>query len=334
MIREAVCVAKCRLIILRTRDVNYFKTVSLLPLLMIAALLALNVFAVKANAAQTLTVETAVTTTPLPAEGSCAEVQFPNPSMLKWPLLLVLCHYSAAEFNALKSQPALDNHWLPEKEHYQGLADNLLDYRLPSIALAHGQRWFQLLAAEIKSNTAVVQLTEIVSPYSGCKLLFTENGLTDPCVGANWDKLGRLLAPVSDYPPQSLRQFPFKILNNEVVLAEADDALNWQLQSFVPDLQDSSVPLVERIGKGLFWGMLDEVKALWPELVAAGPLTGSEQVDLFMMALARERSTAIVWLVEQGLNPMARDTKGYNAIEVAELLENEAMVQLLTELAR
>lgn len=269
---------------------------------------------------------------PLPAAGSCVQVAFTNPSSPKWPLPLYLCHYSAAELNSLKTQPTLNKSWLPGKQNYQGLADNLLDSRLPSIALAHGQRWYTMLAAEATTQHAVVQLTELISPYYGCKLQITTDGFFDPCIGARWDKLGRLLAPVPDLPNQSLRQFPFTLQSGEVVLGEADTSLNWQLHAFEPDLQDASVPLFERIGKGLFWGMLDEVKALWPDFAAKGPLTEHEQVDLFIMALAKERSAAIVWLVEQGLNPMAKNAMGDNALSIAVLLENEPMVQLLTEL--
>ncbi len=226
----------------------------------------------------------------------------------------------------------LDNSWLPSKESYQGLADNLLNSRLPSIALAQGQRWYTMLAAEEKASTAMVQLTELVSPYFGCELQISAEGFTDPCVSASWDKLGRLLTPAADLPHQSLRQFPFRIHDSEVVLGEADNTLTWQLHTFEPDLQDAAVPLLKRIGKGLFWGMVDEVKTLWPLLSAQGELTESDQAQLFIMAVSKQQVAAVRFLVEQGLNPQASTEFGDNALSIAKMLESEAMVQLLTEL--
>ncbi|MEE2026102.1 hypothetical protein [Alkalimonas mucilaginosa] len=307
--------------------VAVFKAFSLLPVFFSAALCL-----PKADAAETLPASTPPTAVPFPAMGSCAKVAFHNPSSPKWGLPLYLCHYSAADFNALKAQPVLDKSWLPNKESYQGLADNLLDSRLPSIALAHGQRWYRMLSAAENSSSAVVQLTELISPYLGCELQLTDTGFTDPCLGANWDKLGRLLAPVSDLPNQSLRQFPFRLYDNLVVLGEADATLNWQLDSFAPDLQDATVPLLERIGKGLFWGQLDEVTVLWPSLIAKGPLTKRDQVELFIMAIAKEQTAAVLFLAAQGLNPQATNEYGDSALSIAKMLENEVMVQLLSEL--
>lgn len=312
---------------IKAKPAAALKALNLLPLLFSAALCL-----PKAYAAETLAANTPPTAVPLPAVDTCTQVAFTKPNSPKWPLPLYLCHYNAAEFNALKAQPALDNNWLPEKVHYQGLADSLLDSRLPSMALAQGQRWYRQFAHDNEATSAVVQLTDLISPYYGCVLQVTEQGFTDPCLGANWDKLGRLLAPVSDLPNQSLRQLPFDLHHGEVVLGEADSALSWQLHSFVPDLQDAKVPLLERIGKGLFWGLLAEVKALWPEFVAKGPLHENDQAQLFIMAIAKEQAAAVRFLVAQGLNPQATNEYGDSALSIANMLESEAMVQLLTEL--
>lgn len=305
-----------------------FKALSLLPLLFSAVL-----FSTKANAAETMAADTSPTTVALPAVGSCTKVAFTNSSSPKWPLPLYLCHYSAAEFNALKAQPVLDNSWLPNKESYQGLADNLLDSRLPSIALAHGQRWYRQFADNSEATSAEVQLTELISPYFGCELKLTDTGFTDPCVSARWDKLGRLLEPVSNLPNQSLRQFPFRLDNGKVVVGEADAALSWHLHAFEPDLQNTTVPLLERIGKGLFWGKVNEVTALWPQLSAQGELTQSEQARLFIMAVSKQQAAAVRFLVAQGLNPQARTEFGDTALSVSNMIESEAMLQLLSELS-
>lgn len=308
---------------IKTKPAAALKAFALLPLLIFAAWCL-----PKAHAA-----DAAATALPLPAVGTCRQVAFNNPNSPKWPLPLYLCHYSAAEFNTLKTQPALDNSWLPSKQSYQGLADNLLDSRLPSIVLAHGQRWYTMLAAEAATQNTVVQLTELISPYYGCELQISADGFTDPCVSARWDKLGRLLAPVSDLPNQSLRQFPFTLQSGEVILGEADTSLNWQLYAFEPDLQDASVPLFERIGKGLFWGMVEEVAALWPLLSAQGELTENQQARLLIMAVSKQQAAAVRFLVAQGLNPQASTEFGDTALSVAKMIESEAMAQLLTELA-
>ena len=304
-----------------------FKAIAILPLL-ISAVLCLP----KANATEARAANTPATAVPLPAVGSCTKVAFSNPKSPKWPLPLYLCHYNAAEFNALKAQPVLDNSWLPNKQSYQGLADNVLDSRVPSIALAHGQRWYRQFADNSEATSAVMQLTELISPYFGCELQPTDTGFTDPCVSAHWDKLGRLLAPVSDLPNQSLRQFPFRLDNGKVVVGEADATLSWQLHAFEPDLQDTTVPLLDRIGKGLFWGKVDEVAALWPQLRAHGELTQSEQARLFTMAVSKQQAAAVRFLVAQGLNPQARTEFGDTALSVANMIESEAMLQLLSEL--
>lgn len=304
-----------------------FKVIATLPLLFSAARCL-----PKAHAAEAQPVNTSPTVVALPAVGSCTKVAFTNSSSPKWPLPLYLCHYSAAEFNALKAQPVLDNSWLPNKQSYQGLADNLLDSRLPSIALAHGQRWYRQFADNSEATSAVVQLTELISPYFGCELQLTDAGFTDPCVSARWDKLGRLLAPVSDLPNQSLRQFPFTLQSGEVILGEADTSLDWQLDAFEPDLQNTTVPLLDRIGKGLFWGKVDKVSALWPQLSAQGELTQSEQARLFIMAVSKQQAAAVRFLVAQGLNPQARTEFGDTALSVANMIESEAMLQLLSEL--
>lgn len=310
-----------------------FKTPGLAKLLFGAVLCVVSSVGKSATAAETLATNTPPSVVPLPAVGSCAQLGFVNPSSPKWPLPLYLCHYSAAEFNALKAQSALDKSWLPNKQSYQGLADNLQDSRLPSIALAHGQRWYTMLAAEAATQHAVIQLTELISPYFGCALQITADGFFDPCVSAHWDRLGRLLAPVSDLPNQSLRQFPFTFQSGEVVLGEADTSLNWQLHAFEPDLQDASVPLFDRIGKGLFWGMVEEVAALWPLLSAQGELTENQQARLFIMAVSKQQAAAVRFLAEQGLNPQARTEFGDTALSVAKMIESEAMAQLLNELA-
>ena len=304
-----------------------FMARSILPLLFSIA-----ICLPQANAAESITAEAAPIAVPLPAVSSCTQVAFTKPSPSKWPLPLYLCHYGAAEFNSLKAQPALDNSWLPGKPSYQGLADNLQDSRLPSIALAQGQRWYKMLATAAATQNAVVQLTELISPYYGCVLQISAEGFTDPCVSARWDKLGRLLAPVSDLPNQSLRQFPFRLDNGKVVLGEADDTLNWQLHAFEPDLQDVSVPLFQRIGKGLLWGMVEQVSALWPLLSAQGELTENEQAQLFIMAVSKQQAAAVRFLVAQGLNPQASTEFGDTALSVAKMLESETMLQLLSEL--
>lgn len=313
---------------IKSKPAAAFKALSLLPLFFSAAWYLPTV-----HATESQPVNTPPTAVALPAEGSCTKVAFNNPRSPKWPLPLYLCHYSATEFTALKAQPALDNSWLPNKQSYQGLADNLLDSRLPSMALAHGQRWYSMLSAAEHASSAVVQVTELISPYLGCELQLTDTGFTDPCLGANWDKLGRLLVPVADLPNQSLRQFPFRLHDNAVVLGEADSTLSWQLQSFKPDLQDTTVPLFERIGKGLFWGLLEEVTALWPLLTAQGELTESEQAQLFIMAIAKEQTAAVRFLVEQWLNPQATNDYGDSALSIANMLQSEVMLQLLSELA-
>ena len=312
---------------MKAKPAAAFKTLRLLPLLF-SAVWCLP----KAHAAEAQPVNTSPTVVALPAVGSCTKVAFNNPSSPKWPLPLYLCHYSAAEFNALKIQPALDNSWLPNKQSYQGLADNLLDSRLPSIAVAYGQHWYRQFANNSEATSAVVQLTEFISPYFGCELQLTDTGFTDPCVSARWDKFGRLLAPVSDLPKESLRQFPFRLDNGKVVLGEADATLSWQLHAFEPDLQDVTVPLLERIGKGLFWGKVNEVAALWPQLSAQGELTQSEQARLFIMAVSKQQAAAVRFLVAQGLNPQARTEFGDTALSVANMIESEAMLQLLSEL--
>ncbi|PTB84976.1 hypothetical protein C9988_03150 [Pseudidiomarina aestuarii] len=274
----------------------------------------------------------AAQTAPLPAAGTCTQVSFTSSNASKWPLPLLLCQYSVAEFNTLKARPVVDNDWLPNQQSYQGLADNLQDSRLPSIALAQGQRWYTLLAEEAAAQNAVVQLTELVSPYFGCVLQISDEGFADPCVGARWDRLGRLLAPVSDLPNQSLRQFPFKLLKEEVVLGEADTELNWQLHAFEPDLQDTTVPLFDRIVKGMLWGMVDEVTELWPLFSAQGELTESEQAQLFIMAVSKQHAAAVQFLAAQGLNPQAKTDFGDSALSVAKMLESDSMIQLLNEL--
>lgn len=318
---------------IKATPVFSFNALCSVPLLFIAVLAATISFSASANAVDASAADAAATALPLPAAGTCRQVAFNNLNSPKWPLPLYLCHYSAAELNSLKTQPALDNSWLPNKQSYQGLADNLLDSRLPSIALAHGQRWYTMLAAEAATQHAVLQLTELISPYYGCELQITTDGFFDPCIGARWDKLGRLLAPVSDLPNQSLRQFPFTLQSGEVVLGEADTSLNWQLHAFEPDLQDAAVPLFERIGKGLFWGMVEEVAELWPLLSAQGELTENQQARLFIMAVSKQQAAAVRFLVAQGLNPQARTEFGDTALSVARVIESEAMAQLLTELA-
>ncbi|MBZ9611984.1 hypothetical protein [Rheinheimera maricola] len=285
----------------------------------------------KAHAAEILPANTPPTAVPLPAVGGCVKAAFNNPGSPKWPLPLYLCHFSAAEFNALKVQPALDNGWLPNNDSYQGLADNLLDSHLPSIALAHGQRWYRQFADNSEATSAVVQLTELISPYFGCELQLTDTGFTDSCVSARWDKLGRLLAPVSNLPNQALRQFPFRLDNGKVVLGEADARLSWQLHAFEPNLQDATVPLLDRIGKGLFWGKVDEVAALWPLLSEQGELTQSEQARLYIMAVSKQQAAAVRFLQAQGLNPQATNEYGDSALSIAKMLQSEAMLQLLSE---
>lgn len=50
------------------------------------------------------------------------------------------------------------------------------------------------------------------------------------------------------------------------------------------------------------------------------------------MAVAKERGDAIRWLVDQGLNPAATNEFGDNALTTANMIESEAMVELLTSL--
>ena len=269
----------------------------------------------------------------LPALDTCQTVQYYHPASDKLPLPLYLCHHSVTGFNRLADSPAWDNTWLPAKQHYQGLADIVLDSRLPSMALAAGQRWYAMFAAGAEPSRPVVQVTELISPYFGCQLELSEQGFSDPCTSANWDKLGRLLAPVPDLPDQSLRQFPFMLDQQQVHLGTADTTLNWQLMSFTPDLHDTALPLLARVGKGLFWGMLTEVKTLWPEVVAMGKLSESQQSQLFIMAVAKQQTDAVRWLVEQGLNPMATNEYGDNALSVANMIESTAMQDLLSELS-
>jgi hypothetical protein len=272
---------------------------------------------------------------PLPASDRCVFVAFKHPTSSKWPLQLYLCHHSKAEFNKLRAMPALDNNWMPAKRDYQGLANMFLDSRLPSMALAQGRSWFRLLSEEDSAHNRLpyIQLTDLTSPYFGCLLEVTEEGFIDPCLGARWDKLGRLLAPVSDLPDQSLRQFPFVVSDNQLILGQLDNTNDWTLYSFVPDLHDQSVPLLVRIGQGLFWGMLDEVNALWPELMAQGPLSNNQQSHLFIMATSKEQVAAVRWLAAQGLNPMATNDQGDNALTVARMIKSDIMQKLLTELS-
>ena len=271
---------------------------------------------------------------PLPAEDTCQAVSFYHPASDKLPLPLYLCYHSRAGFNTLAAGAAHDKNWHPEKKHYQGLADNLLDSRLASVALATGQRWYSMLDSGQEPRLPVVQLTELISPYFGCVLQVSEQGFKDPCTSANWDKLGRLLAPVADLPDQNLRQFPFVRNQQQVLLGATDPTLNWQYMSFKPDLHDAAVPLLTRLGKGLFWGMLDEVKTLWPEVEAMGELSETQQSQLFINAVAKQQTAAVRWLVAQGLNPMASNEYGDNALSVAKMIESEAMQRLLAELSQ
>ncbi|MCC5827398.1 hypothetical protein [Alkalimonas sp.] len=206
----------------KAKPAVFFKAFGIIPLLFSSALTAIINFGASVNATEASAAVVATSAVPLPDVGTCTQEAFNNPSSPKWPLPLYLCHYSAAEFNNLKTQPALDKSWLPNKQSYQGLAYNLQDSRLPSIALAHGQRWYTMLAADASTQDAVVQLTELTSPYYGCVVQISADGFFDPCVSARWDKLGRLLAPVSNLPNQSLRQFPFMLQSGEVILGEAD----------------------------------------------------------------------------------------------------------------
>ncbi|CUA88160.1 hypothetical protein [Pseudidiomarina woesei] len=268
----------------------------------------------------------------LPPQGDCQDVTYSHNKVSKWPLLLRLCHYSADEFNALIAEPVLEPNWLPTQVTYQGLANSLLDSRMASIALAHGQRWYSQLAANNATTTSVVQLTDFLSPYFGCAIVVTNDGFSDPCTNATWDKLGRLQTPVTGLANQSLRHFPFSIKEQTVYLGLADENLAWQPYSFEPNLHDASVPLLERVGKGLFWGLLTEVQALWPEVTKLGSLSETEQSHLFIMAVAKERGDAICWLVDQGLNPAATNEFGDNALTTANMIESEAMVELMTSL--
>lgn len=268
----------------------------------------------------------------LPALGHCQGVTYSHNKVSKWPILLRLCYYSADEFNALLTEPALEPNWLPTQVTYQGLANSLLDSRMASIALAHGQRWYSRLASNNSVTAPVVQLTELLSPYFGCVIVVTDDGFTDPCTSGAWDKLGRLQTPVTGVANQSLRQFPFSIKEQTVYLGLADDKLAWQLYAFEPNLQDASVPLIERVGKGLFWGLLTEVQVLWPEVTKLGSLSETEQSHLFIMAVAKERGDAIRWLVGQGLNLEATNEFGDNALTTAKMIESEEMVGLITTL--
>ena len=272
---------------------------------------------------------------PLPAEGGCVTVDFPNPQSPRWPLPLYLCHYSAEEFNRLQAVSALEGDDLITKVSYQGLANHLLDSRLPSIALAHAQRWYQRVATGVGTDKGVVQVTELVSPYHGCVVQISDDGFTDPCVSARWDKLGRLLAPVFAMPNQPLRQFPFiRQTDEDIMLGRADDMLDWQLHDFRPDLANDEELLITRVGKGLFWGMLEEVKALWPQLQSQAELTENEQAQLFIMAVSKQQTEAVRFLVAQGLDPNAKTAFGDSAVSVATMIDSTSMLQLLSELTK
>lgn len=78
--------------------------------------------------------------------------------------------------------------------------------------------------------------------------------------------------------------------------------------------------------------MVEEVAALWPLLSQQDELTENQQAQLFIMALSKQQAAAIVWLVEQGLNPQASTELGDTALSIAKLIESEAMEQLLTQL--
>lgn len=277
-------------------------------------------------------IATSATTHKLPAVDSCVEVGLNNPSSPNWPHPVYLCHHSAAAFNALKALPAYDPKWSPEKSDMQGLANMWLDSRFPSLALAQSQRWYSQLANAVEATTSVVHAVDLLSPYYGCKIEVTVNGFHDPCLGAEWDRLGRLTNPIEDLPDQALRQFPFVVGDGHVVLGQADDKLQWTLQSFLPDLMDTSQPLLERVGLGLFWGMVDEVAAVWPRLIAQGELTETDQSYLFIMAVSKQQAASVRFLVAQGVDPRARNESGDDALSFAELIESETMQQLLTEL--
>jgi hypothetical protein len=268
----------------------------------------------------------------VPPLNSCTEVVFAHATLPRWPLPLYLCHHDAAEFNKLKEVRVLESSWLPAKSNYQGLADSILDSRIASMALAQGRRWYSQMADDTQITAPVLQLVELTSPYFGCTIEITAEGFIDPCTSAQWDKLGRLKSAVAGLPNESLRLFPFARTKQKVLLGEADETLNWQYQSFKPNLQDASVPLLDRVGKGLFWGMLSDVKALWPEVEAKGTLTETEQSQLFILAVSKQQAEAVTWLVEQGLNPAATNEFGDNALSVARMIESADMQQLLMPL--
>ena len=64
-----------------------------------------------------------------------------------------------------------------------------------------------------------------------------------------------------------------------------------------------------------------------------GKLSESQQSQLFIMAVAKQQADAVRWLVEQGLNPMATNEYGDNALSVANMIESTAMQDLLSELS-